>query len=156
MPAISIDKFVRERKTMKDRNLKASNQLIRDIGDVNVTPRLSQVCDDRVSFSCKIYAMNQGHMLRIKDKRPIRYETLTEQLLKERTSAEKELKTALAIASPNLLQKRNICRLECRLWVIKGVLELGLNEKKLDEIAFMHELIGTVPQNYFKPDLYKR
>ena len=52
-------------------------------------------------------------------------------------------------ATLSLAVKRHICRLKCRLWVITGVLDHGLDQKKLRTIVIKYEMIGTVPTDYY-------
>ena len=69
---------------------------------------------------------------------------------------EKGLAAALEVATSTLASKRQVCRLECRLWVIKGVIEHGHNQKKLQAIVTKHEMLGLVPIGYYYPELYQK
>ena len=45
----------------------------------------------------------------------------------ERKMAERELASLVQYTNPSLATRRQICDLKCRLWVIKGVLDKGLD-----------------------------
>lgn len=42
-----------------------------------------------------------------------------------------------------------------RLWVLQGVLDYGLDDNLLMSIADNHRRSGTLPVDYFYPELYR-
>ena len=157
MPVVSIETCVNERRKQKFQILSRTKEHDNYFANVKVTPRLTQPSANRGSnFSCSFNALHSRHMDRFKQYLPDRHQVLEQQLSAERQQVEQELATARAIAIPTLANRQLICQLQCRLWVIKGVLDHGIDEKKLKTIAKKHQTIGTAPTSYFQPELYQR